>query len=790
MSKLLYIEDELVDLYPNAVIAQTLQVFDPGRLGSIVTNYTSSIRLPPTFTNEKKFGHLRNSKSKSNIPYTSLSARYEENGIPIIRNGRVVLNEANEGAYSLSVYSGPWGFFEIIQDLTLWDLDFSDINGPWTRAVRDALRTATTGLVQALVDDGRLVQDQASSAPTIENTGDTLKPPQIYYHTVIEKIFESAGFEYVGDIFTNPIFLKLVMPLSVVYNDPSFTESRMFSAAAPGDQVMINPTIETSVLFNVNIKQGSEEYYDGSSEYVVENPDTTGTFFRVFLRGSLNITVAGGTVDIILRVTDLTPLGAAIETNVGSGTYDVLQGAILKDGDVAKIVIVANTGTPTVTITSGAFFTTSVSGFSGSEFTVTIAEEYTYFQKTFDLHKQIDFLKEFCVRFNVQITQINNVLHVNTLNKILDDQTGPDWTTKRDFGKDRIRYYFSTYAKTNVLKTPIDTEVTPDLTDEYGNGSFGIPNENIRENFTLYTSIFKASQMINTFGVFMLDMNLLPDSANFGRMPGTRLFFVREPYDFEPPVLYDTVDRSDYLVGYWFDPNQEYEMSWQFFIDNFHQKFIDRCLRRVRLIEREYNLNDLDIFAFNQQVPIRDNNERFLVTKIINRVSGKVCKVELLKIEPNPENFFTFGVGHQITGTLEDTMEEMGDNVPAELDIEFELIESVTGNPTWQVTFDNVEDTKVLTAIGNAGADSDILDHTGELDVDADVLKTNNDGDGPDGFPTATGWVEWLRNGVQVNTETFDSSSHSSAQGLNYTYPDVKAFEVLKVIVHEDGTSP
>lgn len=790
MSKLFYIENELIDLHPSAVIAQTLQVFDPGKLGSVVTNFTSSIRVPRTFTNEKRLGFLGNSKSKSLIPYTSLSCKYIENGIPIIRDGRIVINEANENEYSLSVYSGPWGFFEIIQDLTLWDLDFSDLNGPWTQAARDGYRAAVTGIVQALVDDGRLVQDQESTAPTIENQGSTLKPPQIYYHTVIEKIFESAGFTYEGDIFDNDIFKKLVMPLGVIYLDPSFLESMAFFAAAPGTQVMINPTVLTDVIFNTNVKQGSREFYDGISQYVVDNPDTADYFLRLRNNVELVITVTGGTVDIILDQTDITPLGTAIQTNVGSGTYSLELSTALKHDDIVRVRIISNTGTPTVTIVAGSFYSTVITGKEGAEFFPSIVADYVYFQKLFEEKSQIEFLREFCVRFNVQITQINNVLHVNTLNHILDDVSGPDWTTKRHFGRNRIKYSFSTYARTNVLKTPIDTDVTPDLTENYGNGSFEIPNENIRESFPIYTSFFYPSQMISTFGVFMLDMNLLPDAANFGRKPGFRLFFVREPYSYDPPVLYDAVDRTDYLVGYWFDPNQEYKLSWQFFIDNFHQKFIDRCLRKVRSIEREYNLSDLDIFKFNQQVPIRDNNERFLVTKISNRVSGKVCKVELLKIEPNPEHFFTFGVGHEITGAIVDTMEVMADDVPPELEVRLELVESVTGNPTWQCTYDNTQDSVVSTAVGNGASDTDVIDHVGELDVDANVLKTNNDGNGPDGFPTADGWVEWLRNGVQVNTATFNTASPTSAQGLDYTYPDVKAFEILRVVVHEDGTSP
>lgn len=789
MSRHLYIENELVDLPPNVIIAQTLQVFDPGRLGSIVTNFTSSVRLKDTFLNERRFGFLSNSKTKSDVPYSSLSCKYIENGIPLIREGRVIVNEVNDGL-NLSIYSGPWGFFEIIQDLTLWDLDFSDLNGPWTASVRDSARDAPTGIVQALVDDGRLVQDQISTAPTIENQGTTLKPPQIYYHTVIEKIFESAGFEYVGDIFTNDIYKKLAMPLGVIYLDPAFLESKMFFAAAPGDQILINPTVLTDVIFNVNVKQGSDNFYDGSSKYVVENPDTPDRYLRLRLNALLTITVTGGTIDIVVDATGVAPGGTAIETNVGTGTYTLELTTPFQDDDEVAVRIIKNTGTPTVTIVAGNFYSTVITGTDDAEFFPTIVADYVYFQKLFELKSQIDFLKEFCVRFNVQITQINNVLHVNTMNHILDNVSGPDWTHKRHAGKDRIRYGFSTYARVNVLKTPIDSEFTPDLTEKYGNGEFEIPNENIRESFTLYTSFFQATQMVSTFGVFMLNMNLLPDGANFGRKPGLRLFFVRENYAHEPPVLYDTVDRTNYLVGYFFDPNQTYELSWQFFINQFHQKFIDRCLRKVRFLEREYNLNDLDIFSFNQQVPIRDNNERFLVTKIINRISGRVCKVELLKIEPNPKDFFVFGIGHQISASLVDTMEVMADNLPAELDIQMEVIESVTGNPTWQTSWDNTMDTEVQTAIGNGGADADVLDHVGELDVDADVLKTNNDGDGTDGFPTATGWVEWLRNGIQVNTETFDGSAHSSTFGLNFTYVDVKAFETLKVIVHEDGTSP
>jgi hypothetical protein len=290
--RLLYVDDRLIDLKPGQVIAQTLQVFDPGRMGSVVTNYTSSIRIPRTSNNDQIIGHLNNTKTKSNYPYTSLSCRYVENGFPLIRNGRVVVSEVNETGYSLTVYSGPFGFFERIVNRTLWDLDFTDINGPWTQAARDGYRNTNTGIVQALVDDGRLDQNSASTAPTIENQG-IVKPPQIYYHTILEKIFETFGFLYEGDIFDNDIFKKLVMPLSLVYNDKAWIEAKSFMAGAPGTQEMTDPVVEETVIFDSGVKQGSEGFYDGISEYVVVNGETANRYYRLLFFSNLTLEVTG-----------------------------------------------------------------------------------------------------------------------------------------------------------------------------------------------------------------------------------------------------------------------------------------------------------------------------------------------------------------------------------------------------------------------------------------------------------------------------------------------------------------
>jgi hypothetical protein len=800
--RLLYVDDRLIDLKPGQVIAQTLQVFDPGRMGSVVTNYTSSIRIPRTSNNDQIIGHLNNTKTKSNYPYTSLSCRYVENGFPLIRNGRVVVSEVNETGYSLTVYSGPFGFFERIVNRTLWDLDFTDINGPWTQAARDGYRNTNTGIVQALVDDGRLDQNSASTAPTIENQG-IVKPPQIYYHTILEKIFETFGFLYEGDIFDNDIFKKLVMPLSLVYNDKAWIEAKSFMAGAPGTQEMTDPVVEETVIFDSGVKQGSEGFYDGISEYVVVNGETANRYYRLLFFSNLTLEVTGGTVDIKIEATGYSP---SLLSNVGSGnhTISLLPTNGLKDGDVVKVTIVTNTGSPAVEIVSGTFYTKTIAEDVGDEVFPSIVFEHVYFNKLFENILIVDFLKDFSIRFGCQISQINSTIKVNTLNKILDDNSGPDWTVKRDRIANKIKYAFANYGLTNYFKSPVDTDFTPNLTSNYGDGSFEIPNENLKESTTVYTSMFEVTEMISSYGVFMLNLNLEPTDPAFpqsARMPGKRLFFVRDNYDFEPPVLYDAIDRTDYKVGYYFDPGQNYEMSWQFFLDNFQKKFVERCLRRVRLVEREYNLSDLDIYKFDQQVPIWDNGERFLVTKISNRVSGKICGVQLLKIEPNPKvtyiehiinasivDYLETTIGAQSVSDYLETVAAVIENDEPIALLRMELFENVTGNPTWQTTFNNGVDSEVLICLGDFSSGSSSLDVASN--ISANVLKTNNNGNGPDGFPAATGWVQWLKNGVQVNTATFNSSMPTTSWGLNYTYTGVMAGDVLKVVVRENGTTP
>lgn len=117
--------------------------------------------------------------------------------------------------------------------------------------------------------------------------------------------------------------------------------------------------------------------------------------------------------------------------------------------------------------------------------------------------------------------------------------------------------------------------------------------------------------------------------------------------------------------------------------------------------------------------------------------------------------------------------------------LQIQLFESVTGNPTWEVDFGG--GFSVLTVLGDLSSNNDIIGVVSSITSVID--KIDNDGFGPNGFPTSPGSVMWFKNGLEVNCVDFDTSSPASTQGLDFTFTSLVSGDVLRVEVHEDGTS-
>lgn len=627
MSKLLYINNQLVDLYPNTVIAQTLQAFTLGELGSVKANYTNQIRLPMSATNRRVLQFSDDSKSSSAFPYTSYSARYIENGIEVIRNGKVILRESDED-FMLNIFSGPIGFFDYIRTKKLWDLDTTDINTGWADSDRDAVRNATTGIVAPLLDDGIITYDAVT--PAIVHTGSVTKHPWIYYHTVIDKIFEDAGYTKDGTIFSDDRYLKLAMPLRTIYDSP-FLEAKSFQAAAGGAQVIVDPAAYTDIQFPTLLSEGEDGFYDGTSDYVVNNPDTALAYFPMTFRAVLTITVSGGTVDIIIARNNFPDVnvnlsGGTPVSAVGSGTYYLSTSgfANLKHSDNVSVRVIKNTGTPTVTITNGTF--------EGEVPKIhTLSSAYVYFNHLFEDINQVELIEDFSVRFNVLMTEKNGVIYCKTMDEVLaNTANAKPWTMKRATKKNALQYAFGSLGRSNYFKYPTD-EHSGELNDDYGKGVFTIANENIDESATVFEPIFNATDMaMYDERIFMAKISVGAGVESLGK----RLCYLRQNVPASEPnsnVRYNVTARNDYKVAYFIDARQSNSMHWQVFLDEYYAGFVTK-LQKAKQVTRDYFLTDVDIHTFDHFAPVFDNGEMFIVTQIKNYRSGKITEVELFKI--------------------------------------------------------------------------------------------------------------------------------------------------------------
>lgn len=627
---LLYINDRLVDLYPNTVVAQTIQSFDIN-VGSIKTNFTNSIKVPKTPNNQITFEFADDIKSGTTVPYSELSARYvSPSGIDLIKNGKVIFKEADND-FILNIYSGPFGFFDFILLKKLWDLDFTGVNGAWTNSARDTARNSTSGVIAPLADDGQL----SYIAPNIILTsGNNMRPPWVFYHTVLEKIVSSAGYTITGDILNDTFYKTLVMPLSLIYS-PQFIEAKTFAAAAPGTQVMVNPA-NVDVTFDTVSFNGADNFYDGTSRYIVDNPDTALDYFLCQFIARLAITVTGGTVDIELIRNNAGIGSIATVSNVGTGIYELVGSPDfpLKDNDQVYVRIRTNTGTPTVTITEGRFYSLPKTGREDeSILRTTIVEDFVYFNHLFEDINQLDFIKDFCIRFNVKIIEVNGALVCKSMNDILaDTENLVDWTGKRATDrKSKLRFNFGSLSQVNNFTYSGDG-ITDDLSEDYGNGYFEIPNVNIPETGTVYNSIFLKTKMVTYQNAFIAYVNTSPLSiTTFENVIGKRLMLVRSKYTSEPNVTYNVTPRSDYKIAYFIDPKQAFSMHWQYFIDNYYADFATR-IAKTKVKTDYYYLTDLDIATFNNLKMIHDDGVNYLVTKINNYISGKISEVELFKV--------------------------------------------------------------------------------------------------------------------------------------------------------------
>ncbi len=255
--------------------------------------------------------------------------------------------------------------------------------------------------------------------------------------------------------------------------------------------------------------------------------------------------------------------------------------------------------------------------------------------------KQIDFIKDLAVKFNLKFSENNGVVTIRTMNSVLLNKVeADDWTRKGSGKSVSLKYKFSNFAQKNYFGTSF---------------SMNVPNLNLPLTTTIYPDTlikftpdnFPVNDGGNTiYGAAPRLWNAPPAnySIPFDNPNGFRLLLIRNVHTgapiSEPALRYNGTPYTDYLVAFYDNPYPDLDydsLNWRS-IDftkgmlDIYYKQLDHTLQYCKFDQREYMLDEKDIHDMDLLKLMVDGGEYFLRDAIRNYVPGELVKVDLLKI--------------------------------------------------------------------------------------------------------------------------------------------------------------
>lgn len=309
------INNQRIDLSEDFGILINKEIADIREPEKRSSDWTKTISIPGTKTNNKIFGHifeiehtvLSDTQFNTNFnPNKKADAVVLADGLEQIRGFirllKISVTDQADIIYECSIHGQTAELFTTISEKNLYELDFSEYNHDLTiNNVKNSWDTSIIvnnatqsfeygkGYVYALIDK----KNRKSGTHWIWFLEDVT--PCLYAKTIVDKIFNTYGYSYTADSFFNTDrFKRLIIPapagLSV--GSPILT-NRLFKAERTTAQTIANYT--TKIVFDNDSTGGN---FDTGNNY---NPSTgiytvpgggSYTFF-LQLEGSLDTTDYG-----------------------------------------------------------------------------------------------------------------------------------------------------------------------------------------------------------------------------------------------------------------------------------------------------------------------------------------------------------------------------------------------------------------------------------------------------------------------------------------------------------------
>ena len=261
----IYINNEQIDLTDEVSIPLNFNIADIREPEKRSTTWSKTVILPGTTFNNQLFSNIWNVNAVIN---STGATNFTPNFNPNLKAvAEITYNEATqfkgicqllnvnvtdkyEIQYEVAFFGELQNVYQFFNNKYLRDLDFSEYNHKYTLYNQQLSWNNTQGYVYPMIDYGF----QINSRFNVTNMF-----PALFVKTIIDKMFNDAGFTYQSTFFNSEIFKKLVIPYSGG------------SALKLTNQQVSERTMRASKTVTQIIKQDNQylTLSDGSREYAV-----------------------------------------------------------------------------------------------------------------------------------------------------------------------------------------------------------------------------------------------------------------------------------------------------------------------------------------------------------------------------------------------------------------------------------------------------------------------------------------------------------------------------------------
>ncbi len=650
MSAEVYIAGQKLDLKEKDVIALTKQINDIASIQKINADYTNRIICERTPNNIAIAEMLNITGNVSTRPYKYATAKVVSDGITIVLNGTALLVETkNQKQYEYIIYAGNYDLYSKILDKYITDLDWSDLVHTFNVANWKSSWLNTQGYVYALAEtlDGRL-SSFGYGAPANSIRIDLGKQfPWVFVKTVWQRIFNEAGLEYYGDVFSDLKFDSQIMLAARDYTKDLVFEFDNYNGVRDenyefgcdncnDNPVTFNLEVDSEPLSSPNYNSATNEYtapFGGEYQFTF----TIDCYAR-FLWEVIVVIKKNGTINTQI-ITEPQIRSYPFPT---AKTVTATSVVTLQQGDVVTVSLVCDNSNDSHPSYPWGMITNVDYKIQQLNTKLFLFNTTIDFSKLLPKIKQIDFLIAIMQQYGLMYRVDNEGKYqFIKIDELLNKKQGfYDWSDKLDSESSEV-YRIGNFSKDNLFTYNYNDKDL--LGNNYADGSYGISIDDLPLSGETISSIIEAcgDYMIydnwNTIASVHAYKNTVSDASLPPKYELQEVNKMIVAQKLVHNVEYMTYGNDSEYLGFDFNETQAIakfsEFHWNKLIEENYGKYIKLVqkplVKTVKIWLTPIDIYFLDMFKL---IYLRQYQSFFYLNKVSNFVAGKLTDCEIIKV--------------------------------------------------------------------------------------------------------------------------------------------------------------